>query len=165
MVYLRLRSYLFEIMLIHEVGVISPRDSCYSHKCTAAIVCVQPYTAVYRGHLPKGLICFGVLSKAPLCSLRQIAPSAYDAVEQLSYSVGSSLYYSAKQREASFNNLTDEAIKKREAKLKPLHGACHCKRRCLPRVRFCCNFIYVRCFDRAPFLHAACLLQLLNLRI
>lgn len=42
--------------------------------------------------------------------------------QQLSYSVGSSLYFAANKREASYNNLMDEALKKREAKLKPLHG-------------------------------------------
>lgn len=44
------------------------------------------------------------------------------AREQLSYSVGSSIYFSANNREASFNNLKEEAIKKREAALKPMHG-------------------------------------------
>lgn len=44
--------------------------------------------------------------------------------EQLSYSVGSSIYFSTKNREASFGNLEDEAIKKTEAKLKSAHGEC-----------------------------------------
>ncbi|CAM9713484.1 unnamed protein product, partial [Pylaiella littoralis] len=40
----------------------------------------------------------------------------------LSYSVGSSLYFSTKNREASFGNLEDVAIRKSEAKLKSVHG-------------------------------------------
>ncbi|CAM9563566.1 unnamed protein product, partial [Hapterophycus canaliculatus] len=40
----------------------------------------------------------------------------------LSYSVGSSLYFSTKKREASFDNLEDVAIKKLEAKLKSAHA-------------------------------------------
>ena len=46
-------------------------------------------------------------------------------LEQLSYSVGSSLYFSANNRDASFENLEGEAIKRTEAKLKPVHGGNH----------------------------------------
>ncbi|CAM9820514.1 unnamed protein product [Ectocarpus sp. 6 AP-2014] len=40
----------------------------------------------------------------------------------LSYSVGSSLYFSTKNREASFENLEGVALKRSEAKLKSAHG-------------------------------------------
>ena len=75
-----------------------------------------------------------ISSRIAVASLVSFAPSspflfAYrmvsTALEQLSYSVGSSLYFSAKNREASYDNLEGEAFKRTEAKLKPVHGENH----------------------------------------
>eukprot|EP00752_Nemacystus_decipiens_P011029 g9799.t1 len=65
---------------------------------------------------------FGVLAYCvyEVYSWDVMEPASYFLM--LSYSVGSSIYFSTKNREASFGNLEDVAIKKTEAKLKSAHG-------------------------------------------
>lgn len=115
-------------MFVHvSIIPICARSARYNIKIT---VDWDIFTSVFDSgrdtyaHSKPHFLCSSLLLRTQLCSSPHGFPCLRSCVihEQLSYSVGSSLYFSTKKREASFDNLEDVAIKKLEAKLKSAHG-------------------------------------------